>query len=77
MPKQPDRKIVIELSLDHADQIRIAENSIERVFNTAIRIIEKSRHEDSGMSLEDLQELKQLNTLLWNAARDALFKSKL
>jgi hypothetical protein len=68
-------KINIPAELTRNQQQELLTCSIERVFNTAISIIERSQHEDAGMNVEDLKGTKELASLLWNAARNEVFKA--
>jgi hypothetical protein len=52
---------------------QICMNSIERVINTTIRILERSAHEDAGMNLDDWLDLKQVTVKIWNEERNRIF----
>lgn len=75
-------KIIIVVDLTETEGKCLAENSIERVFNTSIRMAEACRDgkrsrsviEDAGLNVEDLQDSKPIVTALWNSARDAWFR---
>jgi len=57
----------------------IRENSVERIMNTAKRLIEKyvpDSEEDLFVSLEDIEDAKPIMTRLWNAERDRIFHKK-
>lgn len=62
------------MDLDKNERRLLLDNSIERVINTSIQIIERSRHEDADMNLEDWKALKWLTVKLWNDARNEAFK---
>lgn len=68
-------KVEMRFSLEETEVYRLTSSSIERVFNTAIRIIQKSRHPDAIISEDDLTELKRLNVDLWKRAQDAVFRA--
>jgi len=48
-------------------------NSIERVINTSIRLVETTDDEDTFINLEDWDALKPIVVDLWNKARDEAF----
>ena len=62
----------------HDDEIRtLGDNSVERVFNTSIRLVRKTDDEDTWINLENLQACKPLAARIWDAARNELFKQQL
>lgn len=59
------------------DDIRLLQNSIERVINTSMQLIEKyvPDHEDmKGTNLLDWEDLKYLTVQCWNIARNEAYK---
>lgn len=55
------------------EDVLLLQNSIERVINTSMRILERSNHPDASMNLEDWIELKELVVKLWNEERNRAF----
>src|SRR5262245_17294279 len=66
----------LPLELSEAEERLLLENSVERVINTSMRIVEKSRDEDAAVNYEDWEALKWLVVKLFNAARDQAFKRR-
>jgi len=64
-------KYLIELELTPSQVKFIGSNSIERVFNTAIRLVQDSKDEDRYVSQEDLETTKPFISHLWHTIRDA------
>lgn len=56
-----------------AEKRYIQDNSLERVLNTTIRIIEGSKHPDAVTNLEDLTDLKAIASKCWNDIRNEIF----
>jgi hypothetical protein len=61
------------MNLDKHERKLLLDNSVERVINTSIKIIEQTNHEDAGMNLDDWYTLKLLTVKLWNNARNEAF----
>jgi hypothetical protein len=61
------------MELDKAERRLLLDNSIERVINTSMKIVERSRHEDASMNYDDWEALKSLTVKLWNNARNDAF----
>jgi len=59
-----------------AEEFHICDNSIERVINTSMSILHKSKHEDAGMNLDDWENLKWIVVRLWNEERNRIFERK-
>jgi hypothetical protein len=55
-------------------QTDLLENSIERVINTTMRILDTSTHEDSDINYDDWNALKWTVVTIWNDARNNVFK---
>jgi hypothetical protein len=55
-------------------EIKLLDNSIERVINTTIKILIHSNHEDADMNIRDWEEMKSTAVQVWNAARNEVFK---
>ena len=77
-------KITLTISLSDAEQHLIGSNSIERIFNNAIRVgsaVEShpnpSLSEDASTLWQDCEELKPITTKLWNEVRNAIFLASL
>ena len=62
-----------KVQLSKQDLKRIAQNSLSRVFDTALRIIRSSDHQDAIMSEDDIEELRQIACTLWDATRNEDF----
>ena len=69
-------KVEVELSENEVKALRSC--SIERVFNTALQILDdldaEIHHADGWINAEDLREHKFLTTKLWNIVREATCK---
>lgn len=52
----------------------VSENSIERVINTTLAILDHAAHEDVHINREDWLESKAMVTLLWLRIQDAIFR---
>jgi hypothetical protein len=80
-------KILIEIDLDKTEMAQICQNSIERLMNNAITVGEfiqshtaatHPQMSDRGSTLwQDCEELKALNTKLWDVVRNEIFKQAL
>lgn len=51
----------------------LLQNSIERVINTTMSILQKSKHPDAMMNLNDWEALKYVTVHLWNEERNRAF----
>jgi hypothetical protein len=51
----------------------ILSNSPERVINTTLEILVRSRHPDSIMNAEDWRAIKEIVVDLWNEERNRIF----
>lgn len=63
----------------YEEEQKLLQNSIERVINTSVGIIEGipvKEVESAGINLEDWRDLKWLTVKLWNAARDRVFVAR-
>lgn len=69
-------EVTLTLSLTEAQIRFLRENSLERVFNTAIFFSGRSRHPDASINHEDLRRTKYFVTYLWNMVREATFTGK-
>jgi len=66
----------IATRLTPSEKRHLLENSIERVINTSLRLVEKyaEKDEDFMVNIEDWEALKSLTCKLWNDARNEVFK---
>lgn len=86
MTKRETVTVTLELELDHAEQTRLLQNSIERVMNNAIQVGQhaqdpgdnddsKAQFSEQGSILwQDCQELKPLVNKIWWAVQEAVRK---
>ena len=64
------------------EENQILQNSIERVLNSAIRLIENADFDTEELqelrdvNLDDLQNLKQITVMIWNEKRDQIFRKR-
>lgn len=82
MAKRKPITVVVELELTDAEQMRLLENSIERVMNNAIRVGTwaekpgntrlKRLQEDGSVLWQDCEELKPLVCKFWSAISEAV-----
>lgn len=67
------------IELTPREEELLLNNSVERVINTSVRLVEKyaKRDEDQWLNLEDWKELKYLVVNLFNDARNEVFKRRM
>lgn len=59
--------------LTEQEKQHLLSNSIERVINTTKKILERSKHQDSQMNLDDWDALNQTVVKIFNNARDEVW----
>ena len=60
-------------ALSSTEERILLDNSIERVINTSMRIVEYSKHEDAYINYDDWDNCKELVVKLWDKARNEVF----
>ncbi len=72
--------LIINVTITETERRMLAQNSLERVLNTARSIHEDldafNKHEDGSMNIEDLDELSPLASRIWYAASSAAMFAK-
>lgn len=72
----------LRLELTEREQLQVRQNSIERVLNNGAHRVEealdgrKLDSENAGIFLEDVEDLKPVVCKIWDATRDAIFRSQ-
>jgi hypothetical protein len=66
------------IDLSKVEEELLLNNSIERVINTSMRLVEDyaGKDEDQWINLEDWKALKHLTVKLFNDARNEVFKAR-
>jgi hypothetical protein len=74
-------KVTVEFEVSDETQLVVARNSLERVINLSIRLLDSIENDelndDVELNLEDWEVCKPIAVSIWDAVRDGCLRAKL
>ena len=64
------------LTREEAREQLILENSVERVINESVRLLDKYAGHHAWTNIEDWEAMKAITVELWNTERDRIFRKR-